>query len=187
MKRLRATVAATTLAAVAVGAPMRAEAYSYVTTTVLGVTTVGGVGVLIYFLVIKKDEPKASGSDTSSPPPPAIGPSSPPPPPPPPASGAMLYLRDVGPQLALDLTSGHGPAVGTIEDALELQAAHRPAFERALRAHRAELLSLADPAQLTPERSVAFLDRVVELASSNTDLAADVAAWTARMDVRTRG
>jgi hypothetical protein len=99
----------------------------------------------------------------------------------------MLYLRDVGPQLALDLASGSGPAVRTIEDALELKAAHRPAFERVLRTHRAELLSLTDPAQLTPERSVAFLNRVVELAESNPDVAADIASWTARMDVRARG
>jgi hypothetical protein len=187
MKRLRAAVAATTLTAVVVGTPSRAEAIYYVTTTAVGVATTAGVAILVYFVVFKKDgAPPANGPDVNSPPPPAFSPSSPPPPPPPPASGAWLYLRDTGPQLALDLTSGSGPAVHTIEEALELQAAHRPAFERALRAHRAELLSLADPAQLTPERSVAFLQRVVELAQSNRDLAADVAAWTARMDLRTR-
>lgn len=177
MKRMRGSVAAAVLAAGTALAPGRADAYCYITTAGVSLTSVVGVAVLLYYLVIKKDEQKPAAA--------------------PPGATASLtlpvdelaeaYLREEGLQMTTDLVTGRGPEIAIIEDALELKPQHRAAFERDLRLHREELLSLTDPTSARPARGAEFLTRVVELARQDEGARADIAAWASGMEERTRG
>ena len=191
LNRIRSTVAAVTAAGLLLGTVRDARANtgtaasggsatsSTTTWIVVPLITTAGVIALIYFLVIKKDD-KPAASTSSSPP-------ANPPPPPPAAPGAMLYLRDLGPEVAQNLATGQGQVVTDFADALSIPVSHRPAFSRALRAHRERLLDLSNPDRLTEERSVAFLSELVSAMRDDQALSADLAAWTARMDLAHQG
>jgi hypothetical protein len=55
-----------------------------------------------------------------------------------------------------------------------------PAFGRLLRAHRAELLKLADVRQLSPDRALAFLERMGTLVMNDRVLISDYDAAVAK-------
>lgn len=76
-------------------------------------------------------------------------------------------------QLAIDLALGAGPALDDLAGAAGIASDHRLAFGRLLRAHRAELLDLCNPAELSPARALAFLKRVGELSREDPVLAED--------------
>jgi hypothetical protein len=162
----------------AAGSSTAGDVSTTTTAIVIPLITTAGVIALIYFLVIKKDDKPTTS--TSSPP-------GNPPPPPPAAPGAMLYLRDLGPEVAQNLATGQGQVVTDFADALSIPVAHRPAFSRALRAHRERLLDLSNPDRLTEERSVAFLGELVAALRDDRTLAIDLARWTARMDAQFQG
>jgi hypothetical protein len=190
VKQLRSAIAGVMAAAIVMGTTTDARANAGTATSggsattstttwiVVPLITTAGIIALIYFLVIKKDDKPATTT--------ASGPTNPPPPPPA-APGAMLYLRDLGPEVAQSLATGHGQVVTDLADALSIPAPHRPAFSRALRAHRERLLDLASPERLTEERSVAFLGEIVAAMHDDDALSADLAAWTARMDLAHQG
>ncbi|HET6610480.1 MAG TPA: hypothetical protein VFG83_00750 [Kofleriaceae bacterium] len=76
-------------------------------------------------------------------------------------------------QLAIDLALGAGPAIADLAGAAGISPDHQRAFGSLLREHRAELLALCDPAQLTPTRALAFLERVGDLSRAHPLLAED--------------
>lgn len=93
---------------------------------------------------------------------------------------AEVYLRQNAAQLAQDLTAGDGRTLLDLASAAEIRAEDYAVFASQLRAHRAELLALADASQLTRERAVSFMARVGELVKSHQTLAANYQSFLAR-------
>lgn len=93
---------------------------------------------------------------------------------------AEAYLRQNANQLAQDLAVGDGRTLLDLASAAEIRAEDYATFASQLRAHRAELLSLADASQLTRERAVAFMARVGELVKSHETLAANYQSYLVR-------
>ncbi|MFL5318285.1 MAG: DUF3015 family protein [Myxococcaceae bacterium] len=120
------------------------------------VTTVAGIGVAIYATVRVVQQQAAQGKT------------------------AMRYLRSNGDQLKQDLAIGEGPALDDLAAAAEVRTEHSARFNSLLRAHRRELLELADPEKLTAERALTFLSRIGELAAADEVLREDVNSWLAR-------
>ena len=80
-------------------------------------------------------------------------------------TAAMLYLRQNALQVRQDLTFGRGPIVDELAAELKVRRSDKPALGKALRDQRRVLLSLADPARLTPERAWQFFDTVRTVAT----------------------
>ncbi|WP_224362437.1 hypothetical protein [Hyalangium versicolor] len=104
--------------------------------------------------------------------------------PPPPAQevapAAETYLRSRMHQLREDLALGVGPTVEELAALARIRRENLGSFGRLLRAHRQELLALADVRTLTPERALAWLRRVGEIARTDPRLEEDRAAFLAR-------
>jgi hypothetical protein len=101
--------------------------------TTTGVTTTGialsGIGA--YFITTKKDDRGR-------------------------AAAAMHWLRQHALQVRQDLCLGRGPTLSEIAAEMRVAQPSRRLFGSTLRKHRHELLDLASPAKLTPERAVRF-------------------------------
>lgn len=76
---------------------------------------------------------------------------------------AEIYLRRHAIALRQDLCLGRGPQLGELLAALPLAPAQRPAYAKSLLSRRRELLALAAPAQLNPERALRFFEIVTDL------------------------
>jgi len=92
---------------------------------------------------------------------------------------AQVYLRARTHQLREDLALGAGPTVEDLAAAARIRREHLGAFGRVLRANRKELLALAESSTLTPERALAWLERVGELARADPRLDEDRRAFLA--------
>ncbi|WP_342376929.1 hypothetical protein NVS55_36815 [Myxococcus stipitatus] len=92
---------------------------------------------------------------------------------------AQVYLRSRTHQLREDLALGAGPTVEDLAAAANIRRENLGTFGKLLRTHRAELLALADTRALTPERAVAWLERVGELARTDPRLEEDRLAFLA--------
>jgi hypothetical protein len=90
------------------------------------------------------------------------------------ATTAMTYLKANAHQLRQDLALGAGPTLDDLAQASGISTQNRAGFARALQRHRRELLSLAKEEGLSPERALAFLSRVGELAYAEPALRPDV-------------
>lgn len=90
---------------------------------------------------------------------------------------AQVYLRSRSHQLREDLALGAGPTVEDLAAAAHIRRENLGTFGRVLRAHRQELLVMADARTLTPERALAWMERVGELASADPRLEADRQAF----------
>lgn len=97
-----------------------------------------------------------------------------------PAPAAEAYLRENTTQLIVDLTAGDGPTLRDFARVAEIDAANYARFASRLRAHRTELLDLADIERLDEHRAVAFLERIGELVKSDESLAQNYRAFLAR-------
>jgi hypothetical protein len=117
--------------------------------------TVVGLGFLIWGLSIRK---RSGGSS---------------------AAAAQAFLRVHSLQLEEDLALGNGPVLADLAQAAEIRREHFGDFARLMHAHRHELLELATPETLTPERATAFLERVGTIAREHPALAADFDAFAA--------
>lgn len=95
------------------------------------------------------------------------------------ARAAQTYLRSRTHQLREDLALGAGPTVEELAAMARIRRENLPAFGRLLRAHRQELLALADARALTPERAIAWLRRVGEIARTDPRLEEDRRAFLA--------
>jgi len=95
------------------------------------------------------------------------------------ARAAQTYLRSRTHQLREDLALGAGPTVEDLAALARIRREHLGIFGRLLRAHRRELLVMADARTLTPERAAAWLRRVGELARTDPRLEADGRAFLA--------
>lgn len=109
--------------------------------SVLLLSTVVGIGFAIYGSVRAMEEPQHPGS----------------------ARATAMYLSAQTHQLEQDLALGAGPVLDDLAAAAGVPSQDRPRFGKVMRAHRAELLALADRGQLTPDRALQFLHRVGEL------------------------
>jgi hypothetical protein len=96
------------------------------------------------------------------------------------AQTAQLFLRANAHQLEQDLALGGGQSIEDLAAMAEIQPEHLTRFGRLLREHRAELLSLARPSALTPERAAEFMQQIGGLARADAALAADGEAFLAR-------
>ena len=121
-------------------------------------TTVGGLGLAIWKILV---------SIPAAPAPAAVG------------QAAQVYLRANTHQLREDLALGAGPTIEDLAAMAGIRRANLGAFGRLLRAHRGELLSLADSATLTPERALVWLERVGQLARTEPRLEEDRRAFLA--------
>lgn len=92
---------------------------------------------------------------------------------------AQVYLRARSHQLREDLALGAGPTLEDLAAAARIRRENLGTFGRLLRAHREELLTLADTRALTPERAVEWLRRVGQLALTDARLAEDHRAFVA--------
>ncbi|NMO19119.1 hypothetical protein HPC49_49215 [Pyxidicoccus fallax] len=90
---------------------------------------------------------------------------------------AQVYLRARTHQLREDLALGAGPTVEDLAAAARIRRENLGTFGRMLRAHRRELLAMADARTLTPARALAWLERVGELARTDPRLDADREAF----------
>jgi hypothetical protein len=90
---------------------------------------------------------------------------------------AQTYLRARTHQLREDLALGAGPTVEDLAQAARIRRENLDVFGRLLRAHRQELLTLADARSLTPERAREWLERVGELARTEPRLEEDRQAF----------
>lgn len=90
---------------------------------------------------------------------------------------AQVYLRARTHQLREDLALGAGPTVEDLAQAARIRRENLEVFGRLLRAHRQELLSMADARMLTPERARAWLERVGALARTEPRLEEDRRAF----------
>jgi hypothetical protein len=88
-----------------------------------------------------------------------------------------MFLRSRSHQLREDLALGAGPAVEDLASLARIPREHLGIFGRLLRAHRKELLELADARTLTPERAVKWLQRVGEIARTHPVLEEDGRAF----------
>jgi len=104
-------------------------------------STVVGIGFAIYGSVRAMEDPRHPGS----------------------ARATAMYLSAQTHQLEQDLALGAGPVLDDLAAAAGVPAGDRPRFGKLLRAHRGELLELAERRLLTPERALRFLNRVGEL------------------------
>lgn len=95
------------------------------------------------------------------------------------ARAAQTYLRSRTHQLREDLALGAGPTVEDLAALARIRREHVGLFGRLLRAHRHELLALADERTLTPERAAAWLRRVGEIARTDFRLEEDGRAFLA--------
>ena len=119
----------------------------------LGAATAVGLGFVIWQL--------AKAPAVALPPPEAVG------------AAAQAYLRGRTHQLRQDLALGAGPSIEDLATMARIRRDNLRLFGRLLREHRAELLSLAQTSTLTPERALAWLDRVGQLASTEPRLQED--------------
>ncbi len=133
---------------------------SLTTVSVIGVglTAIGAAVYGSYTTTTKKDEKAAEG----------------------PAKAAAAYLRAQELQLKQDLAAGAGPTIDDLAAMAHIRRDHLPRFGQLLRANRAELLSLAEPAKLTPDRALAFLRRVGDLTRADEILAVNAESFLAR-------
>jgi hypothetical protein len=90
------------------------------------------------------------------------------------------YLRRNSDQLVQDVTLGSGRTVNDLAATAAISTNNLPAFGRLLRAHRAELLKLADVRQLSPDRALAFLERMGTLVMNDRVLISDYDAAVAK-------
>ncbi|MCY1019050.1 hypothetical protein [Pyxidicoccus sp. MSG2] len=90
---------------------------------------------------------------------------------------AQVYLRSRTHQLREDLALGAGPTVEDLAAAAHIRRENLGTFGRVLRAHRQELLAMADARTLTPARALAWMERVGELASADPRLDEDRRAF----------
>ncbi|WP_240359814.1 hypothetical protein [Pyxidicoccus trucidator] len=90
---------------------------------------------------------------------------------------AQVYLRSRTHQLREDLALGAGPTVEDLAAAANIRRENLGTFGRVLRSHRKELLAMADERPLTPERALAWLERVGELARADPRLEEDRRAF----------
>ncbi len=97
------------------------------------------------------------------------------------ARAAQTYLRSRTHQLREDLALGAGPTVEDLASLAGIRREHLGVFGRLLRAHRTELLALAETRTLTPERALAWLRRVGEIARTDPRLEEDRSAFLARL------
>jgi len=95
---------------------------------------------------------------------------------------AQVYLRARTHQLREDLALGAGPTVEDLAEAAHIRRENVGTFGRLLRTHRRELLAMADSRTLTPERALAWLERVGELARSDARLDEDRRAFLSAWD-----
>ena len=126
---------------------------SPVVSITLGGATVVGLGYAIWAL--------ARTPAVAVPPPEAVG------------EAAQAYLRGRTHQLREDLSLGAGPSIEDLAALAHIRRENLRLFGWVLRAHRVELLALADNATLTPERAMAWLARVGELATTQPPLQED--------------
>ena len=124
--------------------------------TTMGVT-VGGLGLIIW---------RVFGAAAQAVPPPAAV-----------ARAADAYLRSRTHQLREDLALGAGPSIDDLAQLAHIRRENLRLFGQVLRAHREELLALARPATLTPERALAWLERVGALAGTEPRLREDGRAF----------
>jgi hypothetical protein len=132
------------------------------TATVIGLTA-AGLGAVIWQVI---------AHSVRAAPPPAAAPAEV-------ARAAQTYLRSRSHQLREDLALGAGPTVEDLAALARIRREHLGIFGRLLRAHRHELLAMADARTLTPERAAAWLRRVGELARTDPRLEADGRAFLA--------
>ncbi|WP_253816008.1 hypothetical protein [Myxococcus xanthus] len=92
---------------------------------------------------------------------------------------AQVYLRARTHQLREDLALGAGPTVEDLAAAARIRREHLGLFGRVLRANRKELLEMAEANTLTPDRALAWLERVGELARAEPRLEEDRRAFLA--------
>jgi hypothetical protein len=130
--------------------------------TVVGLTAVG-LGVVFWQVA----EHAARAAPVAAPPPQELAPA------------AQTYLRARAHQLREDLALGAGPTVEELAALARIRREHLGAFGQLLRAHRQELLALADVRTLTPERALSWLRRVGELARTDSRLEDDRSAFLA--------
>jgi hypothetical protein len=89
------------------------------------------------------------------------------------AEAAQAFLLTNRFQLQEDLALGAGRSIDDLAALARIRAEHLGRFAKLLRAHRAELLELADARALTPDRAVRALRRIGELAVEDPALAND--------------
>ncbi|MBM7115992.1 hypothetical protein I3V78_20775 [Archangium primigenium] len=121
--------------------------------------TVGGLGVVIWRTF--------SAAAQALPPPVAMG------------EVAQAYLRARNHQLREDLALGAGPSIEDLASLARIRRENLRLFGQVLRAHRGELLALAQPAHLTPARALEWLERVGRLAGEEPRLQRDASAFLA--------
>lgn len=97
------------------------------------------------------------------------------------ATLAELYLRENAAAVQEGLSAGRGAFLDDVAAAFKIRRMNRSRFGRVLRTNRLELLALADPMRLTPERALAFFDVIRAL------LSGDDALWRALASLRTAG
>ena len=95
-------------------------------------------------------------------------------------AAAQLFLRSNAHQLEQDLALGAGRSIEDLAALAEIRPEHLPRFSRLLCEHREELLGLARPSVLTPERAAEFMHRVGGLAATDSSLARDGHDFLAR-------
>lgn len=93
---------------------------------------------------------------------------------------AHAYFKANARQFRQDLAMGAGYTVEDLAAAAEIRRENLGRFGRVLHNHRLELLELAEPSSLTPERAAALLKRIGELAGQDALLARDRDAFLAR-------
>ena len=79
---------------------------------------------------------------------------------------AARYLRENALDVRQGIAQGEGPVVDDLAAAFRVHDSRRLQFVRGLRAARIELFSLAEPASLTDERALHFLERVRAVAEA---------------------
>jgi hypothetical protein len=117
------------------------------------------------------------------PPPPAA----PPPQPQEVEGAAQTYLRSRAHQLREDLALGAGPTIEELASLARIRRENLGTFGRLLRAHRQELLALANVRALTPQRAVEWLRRVGEIASTDPRIEEDRRAFMAAYEAGETG
>jgi predicted component of type VI protein secretion system len=141
--------------------------------TVVGLTA-AGLGAVFW---------QAAQRAMREPPPPAA----PPPQPQEIEGAAQTYLRSRAHQLREDLALGAGPTIEELASLARIRRENLGTFGRLLRAHRQELLALADARALTPQRAVEWLRLVGEIASSDPRIEEDRRAFMAAYEAGETG
>ncbi len=163
----RSSFAAVAVASILVAGTARAQDYTctgidclpVTTTTAATTATTAGVAYLIYTLATANNAPKAQIA----------------------AKAAEYYLRQNSLQLAQDLSFGKGAVLEEISSAVHVSKENEPAFLELMRKNRSELLALADPAKLNPDRAVLFVKRMKDLMDSHPGLSSDLRTWVAKV------